>query len=108
MARWTASEKWGEAPALDGQRDMLLALRLSEWLGPTARCCIDTGISEAALGCDAFVPQYPLKAHADTFENCSASRVLFVGQRVDPMGTKGFKCVPHQFSNGLLGVAFAS
>jgi len=33
MARWTASAKWGEAPALDGQRDMPLALRLSEWLG---------------------------------------------------------------------------
>ena len=30
MARWTASAKWGEAPALDGQRDMPLALRLSE------------------------------------------------------------------------------
>ena len=29
MARWTASAKWGEAPALDGQRDMPLALRLS-------------------------------------------------------------------------------
>jgi len=33
MARWTASAKWGEAPALDGQRDMPLALRLSEGLG---------------------------------------------------------------------------
>jgi len=33
MARWTASAKWGEAPALDGQRDMALALRLSEGLG---------------------------------------------------------------------------
>ena len=37
MARWTASAKWGEAPALDGQRAMPLALRLSEWLGLT-RC----------------------------------------------------------------------
>ena len=35
MARWTASAKWGEAPALDGQRDMPLALRLSEGLGRT-------------------------------------------------------------------------
>ena len=33
MARWTASAKWGEAPALDGERDMPLALRLSEGLG---------------------------------------------------------------------------
>ena len=35
MARWTASAKWAEGPALDGQRDMPLALRLSEWLGLT-------------------------------------------------------------------------
>jgi|GEM_PF-6156396 len=33
MARWTASAKWGAAPALDGQRDMPSALRLSEGLG---------------------------------------------------------------------------
>jgi len=35
MARWTASGKWAAGPALDGQRDMPLALRLSEWLGVT-------------------------------------------------------------------------
>ena len=34
MARWTASAKWAAGPALDGQRDMPLALRLSEGLGP--------------------------------------------------------------------------
>jgi len=33
MARWTASAKWAAGPALDGKRDMLLALRLSEGLG---------------------------------------------------------------------------
>ena len=33
MARWTAGAKWGEAPAPDGQRDMPLALSLSEGLG---------------------------------------------------------------------------
>jgi len=33
MARWTASAKWAVGPALDGQRDMPLALRLSEGLG---------------------------------------------------------------------------
>ena len=33
MARWTASAKWAEGPALDGQRAMPLALRLSEGLG---------------------------------------------------------------------------
>ena len=37
MARWTASAKWAEGPALDGQRDMPLALRLSEGLGHTSR-----------------------------------------------------------------------
>ena len=36
MARWTASAKWAEGPALDGRRDMPLALRLSEGLGRTA------------------------------------------------------------------------
>ena len=39
MARWTASAKWAEGPALDGQRDMPLALRLSEGLGLSGRCC---------------------------------------------------------------------
>jgi len=33
MARWTASAKWAAGPALDGQRDVPLALRLSEGLG---------------------------------------------------------------------------
>ena len=33
VARWTASAKWAEDPALDGQRDMPLVLRLSEGLG---------------------------------------------------------------------------
>jgi len=36
MARWTASAKWAAGPALDGQRDMPLALRLSEGLGISA------------------------------------------------------------------------
>ena len=36
MARWTASAKWAAGPALDGQRDMPLALRLSEGLGLAA------------------------------------------------------------------------
>ena len=33
MARWTASAKWAVGPALDGERAMPLALRLSEGLG---------------------------------------------------------------------------
>ena len=36
MARWTAGAKWAAGPALDGQRDMPLALRLSEGLGINA------------------------------------------------------------------------
>jgi len=35
MACWTASAKWAGGPALDGRRDMPLALRLSEGLGVT-------------------------------------------------------------------------
>ena len=35
MAFWTASAKWAAGPALDGQYDMPLALRLSEGLGVT-------------------------------------------------------------------------
>ena len=38
MARWTASAKWAEGLALDGQRAMPLALRLSEGLGLGAEC----------------------------------------------------------------------
>ena len=33
MSRWTASAQWAAGPALDGQRDMPLALHLSEGLG---------------------------------------------------------------------------
>ena len=33
MARWTASAKWAEGPALDGQCATLLGLALSEGLG---------------------------------------------------------------------------
>ena len=33
MARWTASAKWAEGPALDGQRDTPLGLGLNEGLG---------------------------------------------------------------------------
>ena len=36
MARWTASAEWAAGPALDGQRDMPLAPRLSEGLDITA------------------------------------------------------------------------
>ena len=36
MARWTASAKWGKAPALDGQCATLLGLALSEGLGFSA------------------------------------------------------------------------
>ena len=35
MARWTASAKWAEGPALDGRCAALLAFRLSDWLGRT-------------------------------------------------------------------------
>jgi len=35
MARWAASAKWAAGPALDGQRDVPLVLRLSEGLGFT-------------------------------------------------------------------------
>ena len=35
MARWTASAKWAEGPALGGQRDMPLGLSLSEGLDRT-------------------------------------------------------------------------
>jgi len=35
MARWAASAKWAAGPALDDQRDMPLALRVSEGLALT-------------------------------------------------------------------------
>jgi len=50
MARWTASAKWAAGPALDGQRDMPLALRLSEGLGISA-CSRPTGLSLCARDC---------------------------------------------------------
>ena len=42
MARWTASAEWAEGPALDGQRDMPLGLRLSEGLGLSGNAPSDT------------------------------------------------------------------
>jgi len=36
VARWTASAKWAEGPALDGQRDAPLGLGLNEGLGVTS------------------------------------------------------------------------
>ena len=47
MARWTASAKWGEAPALDGQCATLLGLALSEVLGSTR------SVLTAAVAADA-------------------------------------------------------
>ena len=55
MARWTASAKWGEAPALDGQRDMPLALRLSKGLGSTGPFTRDAA-TEVDHDGDDFLP----------------------------------------------------
>ena len=51
MARRTASAKWAVGPALDGQRDMPLALRLSEGLGVTAgeACMKGTWLQDRVL-----------------------------------------------------------
>ena len=49
MARWTASAKWAEGPALDGQRDMPLALRLSEGLGLIRDDCLIATNSNAPI-----------------------------------------------------------
>ena len=51
MARWTASAKWAAGPALDGQRDMPLALRLSEGLGVTALVRFVIGLNIDILVC---------------------------------------------------------
>ena len=48
MARWTASAKWAEGPALDGRRATLLGLGLNEGLG-------------ISLGGDAKVCSAPLE-----------------------------------------------
>jgi len=48
MSRWTTSAKWAAGPALDGQRDLPLALRLSEGLGVSAgehACSISNGVN---------------------------------------------------------------
>ena len=57
MARWTASAKWGEAPALDGQCATLLGLALSEGLGfsefgkVTGRTCMPSIVVLAPRHC---------------------------------------------------------
>ena len=62
MARWTASAKWAEGPALDGQRDMPLALRLSEGLGVSRHAAMLMHLkgafsSSPALACEAQLPE---------------------------------------------------
>jgi len=52
MARWAAIAKWAAGPALDGQRDMPLALRLSEGLGIS---------TEKLMVFQLFGPNYPLE-----------------------------------------------
>ena len=57
MARWTASAKWGEAPALDGQCATLLGLALSEGLGfsefgkAVGRTCVHSIVVPAPRHC---------------------------------------------------------
>ena len=57
MACWTASAKWGEAPALDGQCATLLGLALSEGLGfsefgkVTGRTCVPSIVVLALRHC---------------------------------------------------------
>jgi hypothetical protein len=53
MARWTASAKWAAGPALDGQRDMPLALRLSEWLGVARGATLQVRRRETSTLCDS-------------------------------------------------------
>ena len=70
MARWTASAKWAEGPALDGQRDMPLALRLSEGLGAAAtdaKPCQDCGLDIGQLNLSQHAqPAYqPCRWHCD-------------------------------------------
>ena len=47
MARRAASAKWAAGPALEGQRDMPLALRLSEGLGVGPQC-VDQEVRQSA------------------------------------------------------------
>jgi len=67
MARWTASAKWAAGPALDGQRDMPLALRLSEGLGVAGcQCTKDVFCTLGYLGAGHLVdcvatPTVPLQ-----------------------------------------------
>ena len=56
MTRWTASAKWAAGPALDGQRGMPLALRLSEGLGIAGAATTVAGLaSTQVLGFDALL-----------------------------------------------------
>jgi hypothetical protein len=53
VARWTASAKWAAGPALDGLRDAMLALRLTEGLGSAAfLACIARLYGKLATCCN--------------------------------------------------------
>jgi hypothetical protein len=61
VACWTASAKWAAGPALDGQRDAMLALRLTDGLGSAA---LLGGIAQLYGKRDALPPEFGL-THPD-------------------------------------------
>jgi len=67
MARWTASAKWAVGPALDGQRDMPLSLRLSEGLGITGWriCCPEAEKLSNSDTAPLFQDPYSLQTEVD-------------------------------------------
>ncbi len=75
MACWTASAKWAEGPALDGQCAALLGLSLSEGLGIAARggtqCML---LQDLPLG-GTFLPDAADARESDAQARCNACRV---------------------------------
>jgi hypothetical protein len=73
VACWAASAKWGEAPALDDRRDMLLGLGLSEGLGVTALNCYKTAemtpMAKMTADANKIKPPTAFSVSAGTFES---------------------------------------
>ena len=96
MARWTASAKWAAGPALDGQRDMPLALRLSEGCAPSMGANLWGGspLWECRLGLIVSKDNHEPKARA-------MSRGM-VWRKLECKRCEATDCKPHSQGRGML------
>ena len=104
---WTASAKWGEAPALDGQTAMPLCVRLSDGLGSAALLLALNGTNGQQFGAmcadNALGPEvcsrFPLPLPVP-------NEGTFAGMAADPLQEKRRSCSEPQAAPRSASVPF--